>query len=167
MANNDPCGGGYQGYAGQSYAGYGSDINSIRNRLAMGAASGQYVHRSHSEQVARRCAPFGCSLRQPLRYSGRRSRARLARRPTRNASRHITTRYHVNIRVVSASDASGSSRSPAESRLRRTNWSISTSRNSNNKQRSPFRRRARCRCMRRAAAERDGSFGAGDVSACL
>jgi hypothetical protein len=35
MANNDPCGGGYQGYAGQSYAGYCSDINSIRNRLAM------------------------------------------------------------------------------------------------------------------------------------
>jgi hypothetical protein len=35
MANNDPYGGGYQGYAGQSYAGYGSDINSIRNRLAM------------------------------------------------------------------------------------------------------------------------------------
>jgi hypothetical protein len=31
MANNDPYGGGYQGYAGQSYAGYGSDINSIRN----------------------------------------------------------------------------------------------------------------------------------------
>src|SRR3984957_9065104 len=26
MANNDPYGGGYQGYAGQSYAGYGSDI---------------------------------------------------------------------------------------------------------------------------------------------
>ena len=31
MANNDPYGGGYQGYARQSYAGYGSDINSIRN----------------------------------------------------------------------------------------------------------------------------------------
>ena len=26
MANNDSYGGGYQGYAGQSYAGYGSDI---------------------------------------------------------------------------------------------------------------------------------------------
>ena len=26
MANNDPYGGGYQGYAGQGYAGYGSDI---------------------------------------------------------------------------------------------------------------------------------------------
>jgi hypothetical protein len=33
MANNDPYGGGYQSY--QGYAGYGSDINSIRNRLAM------------------------------------------------------------------------------------------------------------------------------------
>jgi hypothetical protein len=45
------------------------------------------------------------------------------------------------------------------------NSSISAFRNSINKQRSPFRRRARCRRMRRAAAERDGSFGAGDVLA--
>jgi hypothetical protein len=39
------------------------------------------------------------------------------------ASRRITTGYHVKIRVGSAS-APGSSRSTAESRLRRTNWSI-------------------------------------------
>jgi hypothetical protein len=46
MANNEPDGGGYQGYAGQSYAGYGSDINSIRNRLAMAQLqAGMYGNR--------------------------------------------------------------------------------------------------------------------------
>jgi hypothetical protein len=73
----------------------------------------------------------------------------------------VSCKYSRSVRL----SASGSSRSPAESRLRRTNWSISASRNSINKQRSPFRRRARYRCMRRAAAERVGSIVGGDVSA--
>jgi hypothetical protein len=80
----------------------------------------------------------------------------------------ITTLYHRVSCKYSRSvrlSASGSSRSPAESRFRRTNWSISTSRNSINKQRSPLRRRARYRCIRRAAAERVDSIVGGDVSA--
>ena len=69
----------------------------------------------------------------------------------------VSCKYSRRVRL----SASGSSRSPAESRLRRTNWSISTSRNSINKQRSPFRRRARCRSMRIAAEERGRSFASG------
>jgi hypothetical protein len=41
MANNDPYGGGYQGYAGQSYAGYGSDISLAELRLKVGDRSEQ------------------------------------------------------------------------------------------------------------------------------
>ena len=69
----------------------------------------------------------------------------------------VSCKYSRSVRL----SASGSSRSPAESRLRRTNWSISASRNSINKHRSPLRRRARYRCMRRAAAERVGSIVGG------
>jgi hypothetical protein len=43
--------------------------------------------------------------------------------------------------------------------------SISRSRNSMPRKRSPLRLRSRCRSIRAADAERDGSFAAGDASA--
>jgi hypothetical protein len=82
---------------------------------------------------------------------------------TRGIHHKVSCKYSRSVRL----SASGSSRSPAESRLRRTNWSISASRNSINKQRSPLRRRARCRCMRSAAEEGDSPFAVGDASAVV
>ena len=82
MANNDPCGGGYQGYAGQSYAGYCSDINSIRNRLAMAQLqAGMSTDPIRASGKALRA--FRMLSSAALHYSGRRSRARLARRPSK------------------------------------------------------------------------------------
>jgi hypothetical protein len=59
---------------------------------------------------------------------------------------------------------SGSNLSLGEIRRRRMSSSISRALNSTVTQHDPCRRRSRCRRIRRADAERDGSVSAGDAS---
>ncbi len=76
------------------------------------------------------------------------------------------TRYWSRNPYKACRTAAEFARWSAWSRPRRMSASISRSRSSMPRNRNPLRRRSRCRRMRTADAERDGSFVAGDSFYC-